>query len=86
MTEKEKTLLTACLRGEKAAWDEFVRQYSALVYHTIKRTFISYHAEPTPDRVDDIFQEVFLGLVKSDFSGLAGFAATAAAHWQVGSD
>jgi hypothetical protein len=35
MTEQEKTLLAGCVKGEKAAWDAFVKQYSNLVYHAI---------------------------------------------------
>ena len=41
MVEKEKTLLAGCIRGDKASWDEFVSQYSGLIYHTIKKTFRS---------------------------------------------
>lgn len=46
MTEKERNLLAGCIRGDKASWDEFVSQYSALIYHTIKKTFSIHHAEP----------------------------------------
>jgi hypothetical protein len=46
MTEQEMTLIAGCVKGEKAAWDAFVLQYSRLVYHSIKKTFSLYHAEP----------------------------------------
>ncbi len=59
MTEQEKILLRGCLKGEKSAWDGFVRQYSNLVYYTIRRTLSHYHVEPNPDIVDDLFQGFF---------------------------
>lgn len=73
MTEKEKTLLAGCLNGDKAAWDAFVLQYSSLVHHTIKKTLIFRHTEISSDLVDDLFQEVFLSLVKDDFFQLRRF-------------
>jgi len=73
MTEQERTLIAGCAKGEKAAWDAFVRQYSNLIYHTIKKTFSLHHTEPTSDSVDDLFQEVFLSLVKDDFTQLRRF-------------
>ena len=49
VTEKEKSLLAGCIRGDKASWDAFVSQYSPLVYHTIRKTFVTYHAELNSD-------------------------------------
>jgi RNA polymerase sigma-70 factor, ECF subfamily len=73
MIEKEKDIIAGCVKGEKAAWDAFVRQYSNLIYHTIKKTFSLHHAEPRQDVVDDLFQEIFLSLVKDDFAQLRRF-------------
>ena len=73
MTEKEKTLLAGCLNGEKRAWDAFVLQCSALVYHTIRKTFSLYHTEPRTDLVEDLFQDVFLTVLKDDFKKLRQF-------------
>ena len=73
MTEKEKTLLAGCLKGEKAAWDAFVLQYSALVYYTIRKTFSLYHTEPRTDLVEDLFQEFFLFIVRDNFGKLRQF-------------
>jgi hypothetical protein len=73
MTEPERTLLAGCLEGDKAAWDAFVLQYSALVYHMIKKTLVLHHTETSPDRVDDLFQDVFLLLVKDEFVQLRRF-------------
>lgn len=73
MTGKEKSLLEGCLKGDKAAWDAFILQYSSLVYHTIKNTFRLYHSEPRADLVDDLFQEFFLSLLRDDFKKLCQF-------------
>lgn len=73
MTENEKNLLAGCIRGDKASWDAFVRQYSNLVYHTIRKTLALHHTETSPDSADDLFQEIFLSLVQDEFLQLRRF-------------
>ena len=73
MTNQVKSLLGACLKGEKSAWDAFVLQYSSLVFHTIKKTFSFYNVEPYSDFVEDLFQEFFLSLIRDDFKKLRQF-------------
>jgi RNA polymerase sigma factor (sigma-70 family) len=73
MTESERTLIAGCLRSEKAAWDSFVLQYSNLVYHTIKKTLVPHHAEPTADLVEDLYQEFFFSLLRNDCKKLRQF-------------
>ena len=73
MTEKEETLITGCLRSEKAAWDSFVLQYSNLVYHTIKKTLNLHHVEPRADLVEDLYQEFFVSLLQSECKKLRQF-------------
>src|SRR5262245_58853485 len=73
MTESERTLIAACLRRDKAAWDSFVLQYSNLVYHTIKKTLNLHHAEPRADLVEDLYQEFFLSLLRNDYKKLRQF-------------
>lgn len=73
MTEKEKALLTGCLKGEKAAWDAFVLQYSSLVYHTIRKTLGLYHAEARQELIEDLFQEIFLSILRDSFAKLRQF-------------
>jgi RNA polymerase sigma-70 factor, ECF subfamily len=73
VTENEKILLAGCIRGDKASWDAFVRQYSALVYHTIRKTLALHRAEKCSDIVDDLFQEIFLSLIKDEFLQLRRF-------------
>jgi RNA polymerase sigma factor (sigma-70 family) len=73
MTEKERTLLAGCIRGDKASWDEFVQQYSALVYHTIRKTFDLHHAKRRDTVVEDLFQEFFVAILRDDFKKLRDF-------------
>lgn len=73
MAVSEKALIAACLRGDKSAWDTFVVQYSRLIYHTIKKTFSLYHAEPRSDVVEDLYQEFFVAIVRDDFKKLRQF-------------
>jgi RNA polymerase sigma-70 factor (ECF subfamily) len=73
MTEKEKNLLAACLKRDKAAWDTFVLQYSGLVYHTIKGTLTLHHTEPRSDLVEDLYQEFFFAILRDDCKKLRQF-------------
>jgi RNA polymerase sigma-70 factor (ECF subfamily) len=73
VTEKEKILLAGCIRGDKASWDAFVLQYSALVYHTINKTASLHQNRTQHDFADDLFQEIFVSLIKNDFFQLRRF-------------
>jgi RNA polymerase sigma factor (sigma-70 family) len=73
MTEKEKTLIAGCLKGEKASWDAFVLQYSALVYHTIRKTFALHHAKLNDDVIEDLYQEFFVSILRDGFKKLRQF-------------
>lgn len=73
MTDQERSLLAGCLNGEKTAWDAFVLQYSALVYHTIKKTLALYHVRSNDDQVEDLYQEFFLSILRNDFKKLRQF-------------
>ena len=73
MTEQEKTLIAGCLKGEEHSWNNFVRQYSGLIYHRIKTTLSSQYPGPPQHLIDDIFQDISLSLVKDDFEQLRRF-------------
>jgi RNA polymerase sigma factor (sigma-70 family) len=73
MTEQEKTLIAGCAKGEKAAWDTFVREFSSLVYHAIKKTFNLYHSNSRSDAVEELYQEVFVSLLRDDCKKLRQF-------------
>lgn len=55
------------LRGEKAAWDAFVRRYGGLVVAAV-RGVAMMHAE-----IEDLTQEVFVRLCKDDFRLLRSY-------------
>jgi len=72
--EEEKNLVGNCLSGEKSAWDAFVDQYSKLIYSVVYKTFQMYAYEIQTDLAEDLHQEVFLSLLKGDFSKLKRFS------------
>jgi hypothetical protein len=73
MTEAEKNLVAGCLKGHKTSWYAFVVQYSALVYHTVRKTLALYSANPSDEVVEDLYQEFFLAILRDDFKKLRQF-------------
>jgi len=61
------------LKRDGPAWNDFVHQYSGLIYHRIKTTLTIHHLDPSQHLIDDIFQDIFLSLVKDDFAQLRRF-------------
>ena len=61
------SLPDALLRGEKAAWDTFVRRYGGLVIAAVRGVAM---AQP---EVEDLTQEVFVRLCKDDFRLLRNY-------------
>jgi RNA polymerase sigma factor (sigma-70 family) len=61
------SLPDALLRGEKAAWDAFVRRYGGLVVAAVRGVAM---AQP---EVEDLTQEVFVRLCKDDFRLLRSY-------------
>ncbi|MBV8494260.1 MAG: sigma-70 family RNA polymerase sigma factor [Alphaproteobacteria bacterium] len=66
------SLPEALLRGEKAAWDAFVRRYGGLVVAAV-RGIAAGQSE-----IEDLTQEVFVRLCKDDFRLLRSFDPTRA--------
>lgn len=64
--------LAALTRGEKPAWDGFVRRYAGLILAAVRPT-----ARPGVD-LEDILQEVFTRLCKDDFRLLKTYDPTRA--------
>jgi len=59
--------LTACLSGDKRAWEAFVERYASVIFAAVHRTIYRYKSDQDSDLVRDVVQEVFVRLVKSDF-------------------
>jgi len=64
-----------CVKGDKQAWDEFIEKYSSLIYNYIHSVFKTKGHTFTQENIHDIFQEIFLSLVKDNFRKLKSFKA-----------
>ena len=73
MTREEKTLIAACVNGDKTAWDAFVQQYGGLVYHTIYKTLTLHHASLHHADAEDLFQEFFVSCLRDGCKKLRQF-------------
>ena len=62
-----------CCAGEKAAWDEFLKQYSRLIYNYILSIGRTYGAGLSEHDSDEIFQSVIEHLHKDDYSNLISY-------------
>ena len=56
--------LEALSRGDKQAWDRFVRRYARVVFAAVQNRL---GRAGRPEDVDEVAQEVFLRLCKSDY-------------------
>jgi RNA polymerase sigma factor (sigma-70 family) len=65
---QEKTLIEGCLKGDNEAWGTFISAYKKLVYSRINKICKSNNSYK-----EDIFQEVFLKIIKNDFKSLRRF-------------
>jgi RNA polymerase sigma-70 factor (ECF subfamily) len=62
--------LDAPSRGDKQAWDHFVRRYARVIFAAIQNRL---GRSARPDEVDDVAQEVFLHLCKADYRVLRSY-------------
>jgi RNA polymerase sigma factor (sigma-70 family) len=63
-----------CAGGDKKSWDEFVNRYSRLIYNYIHATLRIKGLDNTAENIiNDLFQEVYLSLVKDNCRKLKGF-------------
>jgi len=62
--------LEALSRGDKQAWDRFVKRYARVVFAAVQNRL---GRSARPDEVDDAVPEVFLRLCKADFRLLRGY-------------
>jgi len=73
MTDLE--FVQRCIATDKQSWDQFVKQYSRLIYSAIHGVFRSYGMASEPDRINDIFQDLFILLRRDDFRKLKSYKA-----------
>lgn len=73
MTDSERSLLAGCIRGDRLAWELFVKQYSNLVYHTIRKALSLHHGKYHEETIEDLYQEFFISILQNDCRKLAQF-------------
>lgn len=73
LSEFDRDLLSRCLARSADAWEEFVDRYIGLTYHTIRQTAKSRSTQISSHDEEDYAAEVFLHIVKNDFSILRRF-------------
>jgi RNA polymerase sigma factor (sigma-70 family) len=71
----DRGLIRACTRRQHGAWEKFIDQYSALVYHVIWKALRSetQSVGSSTVEVEDICSEVFAQIVANDFKLLKSF-------------
>jgi RNA polymerase sigma-70 factor (ECF subfamily) len=55
------------VRGDKAAWKQFVDEYSRNVFSVVIRMFRNRTGGADPASVDDVVADVFLRLIRNDY-------------------
>lgn len=73
MTDLE--FVRQCANGDKQSWDYFLKQYSRLIYSYIYSILKTNNYILNQENVDDLFQEIFVSLIKDDFRKLKSFKA-----------
>ena len=76
-TPDDQRLLAACLAGDPAGWDEFVRRFGGLFVHVAERTAAQRRTPLAPADRDDLVAEILLTCVRNDAAVLRGFAGRA---------
>lgn len=71
----DREFVQKCVKGDKSAWDEFVDKYSRLIYSYIHNVLKIKGSILTKDNINDLFQEIFLSLIKDNFKKLRSFKA-----------
>ncbi|MBL7081169.1 MAG: sigma-70 family RNA polymerase sigma factor [Candidatus Omnitrophica bacterium] len=69
----QQAFIQRCVNGERAAWDEFVDRYSRLIYNYILSVFKNRGIKLSHETREDLYQEIFLHLVKDNFKKLRQF-------------
>lgn len=63
----------ALLRGERRAWNDFVRYYGPRVYQTVARIWLTYTGQESKDEIEDVVQEIFTRLIDREFKLLQNY-------------
>lgn len=71
--QAEQALLARCVEGDRAAWRQFVTQYTRYVYHLIRATAQRHQASLSEDAVADLHNDLFLALLEDDHRRLRAY-------------
>ncbi|MCG8531993.1 MAG: sigma-70 family RNA polymerase sigma factor [Desulfovibrionales bacterium] len=69
----DQALVALCLNGNQTAWNRFVATYGAVITHAV--TWTLTHHGSAKDAADDIVQDIFFRLIKSEYTLLAKWDA-----------
>jgi len=73
LSEIDRNLLERCLQRKSRAWEDFVDRFLGLVIHVVNHTAQARSVRLSPEDRDDLCAEVFLAVVRRDFSLLRNF-------------
>lgn len=73
LSEIDRNLLKRCLERKPRAWEDFVDRFLGLVIHVINHTAQSRSIRLSAEDREDLAAEVFLTIVKDDFTLLRRF-------------
>ncbi len=64
-----------CVSRDKKTWDAFVEKYSRLIYNYIYSVFKNKGYRANPEIISDLYQEIFVSLIKDDYKKLRQYKA-----------
>src|SRR5215469_1176917 len=64
-------LIDGCVRGDAAAWREFIRRYHDIIALTVRRAALR-HGESSPHEIEDLIQDSYLKLCAENARVLRG--------------
>lgn len=74
ITSDAEYLVSLCLEGNQKAWNRFVTEFSPIIRHAVSWT-LNHHGAAT-DAADDIVQDIFFRLIKSEYKLLENWDST----------
>jgi RNA polymerase sigma-70 factor, ECF subfamily len=73
LSEIDRNLLDRCLQKKPRAWEDFVDRFMGLVLHVIRHAAQSRSIRLSPEDRDDLCADVFLTVIRNDYSVLRNF-------------
>jgi len=73
LSEIDRNLLERCLARRPGSWEDFVDRFMGLATHVVNHTAQARSIKLSPQDRDDLCGDIFLAVVKDDFSLLRRF-------------